>query len=187
MTNIKTTITPYGNRFVPSGVECSLNQSELKISTFPFFSFFDNSPLHIAECFSQTNPSLWYPRSPYRLVVNPPLILPLISLSELAEDSKAIHRAGNRRHYQLSHKSRIILSDCTYAFMQKIFDIQFIRHTVYGGFNTHLHAHTDLHNHTHMQTLSVRMDLWVNWPSAISGWQAEQRLRGHCLLAVRTK
>lgn len=50
------------------------------------------------------------------------------------------------------------------------------RHTQ-GGFNTH----------AHMQTLSVRMELCINWPSVILGWQAEQRLSSHCLLAVRTK
>lgn len=66
------------------------------------------------------------------------------------------------------------MHDYTQALL--LYTVHCWRHTQ-GGFNTH----------AHMQTLSVRMELCINWPSVILGWQAEQRLSSHCLLAVRTK
>lgn len=50
-----------------------------------------------------------------------------------------------------------------------------------------MHAQSHTHTNKYTHTNYIRMKLWDNEASVISGWQVKQRLKGHCLLALRTK
>lgn len=86
-------------------------------------------------------------------------------------------KAEKLQHFNLRTLINSWLHNCPYALVQ---------HMLFYILNTHNCPLSDPHMH-HLHTLSVRMELGVNWPSAISSCQAGWGLSEHCLLALKTK
>lgn len=85
-------------------------------------------------------------------------------------------KAEKLQHFNLCTLINSWLHNCPHALVQ---------HMLFYILNTHNCPLSD--PHTHLHTLSVRMELGVNWPSAISSCQAGWGLSEHCLLALKTK
>lgn len=85
-------------------------------------------------------------------------------------------KAEKLQHFNLCTLINSWLHNCPYALVQ---------HMLFYILNTLNCPPCD--PHTHLHPLSVRMELGVNWPSAISSYQAGWGLSEHCLLALKTK